>query len=110
MDRDPQSKEEIKNISEVIGKKAYTSDGDLFGQVEEVSLVDNKIEGWRIRVSSDFVTHLGGARGVIIPHQFVKSIGDVFIVNRSSLPSRSEESMDVNTASGSAMDMGSDEI
>ncbi len=100
----------IKNISEVIGKKAYTSDGDFFGQVEEVSLVDNKIEGWRIRVSSDFIMQLGGARGVIIPHQFVKSIGDVFIVNRSSLPSRSsEEQLDVNAAPGPAMDM-SDEL
>ena len=29
---------------------------------------------------------LGGARGVIIPHQFVKAIGDVFIVNKTSLP------------------------
>lgn len=100
----------IKNISDVIGKKAYTSDGDFFGQVEEVSLVDNKIEGWRIRVSSDFIMQLGGARGVIIPHQFVKSIGDVFIVNRSSLPSRSEESMDSNTAPGPAMNLESDEL
>ena len=84
----------IKNISEVIGKKAYTSDGDFFGQVEEVNLVNNKIEGWKIRVSSGYALNLGGARGVVIPHQFVKSIGDVFIVNKASLPLR-EEGMDV---------------
>jgi len=29
---------------------------------------------------------LGGARGVIIPHQFVKAVGDVVIVSRASLP------------------------
>ena len=53
-------------------------------------LVDNKIEGWRIRVGSALSGMLGGARGVIIPHQFVKAIGDVFIVNKASLPSRDE--------------------
>lgn len=80
----------IKKISEVIGKHVYTSEGDYFGQIEEVNLVDNKIEGWRIRVGSGLAGTLGGARGVIIPHQFVKAIGDVFIINKASLPSREE--------------------
>ena len=80
----------VKNISEVIGKKAYTSDGDFFGQVEEVNLYDNKVEGWKIRVSSTFMNSLGGARGVIIPHQFVKSIGDVFIISKGNLPGKDE--------------------
>lgn len=80
----------IKKISDAIGKHVYTSEGDYFGQIEEVSLVDNKIEGWRIRVGSALSGMLGGARGVIIPHQFVKAIGDVFIVNKASLPSRDE--------------------
>ena len=77
----------IKKISEVIGKNVFTSDGDLFGQVEEVNLVDNKIDGWRIRIGSGFMNVFGGARGVVVPHQFVKAIGDVVIVNRASLPS-----------------------
>ncbi len=80
----------IKRVSEVIGKKVYTSEGDFFGQVEEVNLVDNKIEGWRIRVGSGFAVSLGGARGVVIPHQFVKAIGDVLVVNKTSLPVRDE--------------------
>ena len=88
----------IKNISEVIGKKAYTADGDFFGYVEEVNLYDNKIDGWKIRVSSGFMSSLGGARGVIIPHQFVKAIGDVFVVTKASLPARegSAEMLDMN--------------
>lgn len=85
----------IKNISEVLGKKVYTSEGDFFGQIEEVNLVDNKIDGWRIRVGSSFINALGGARGVIIPHQFVKSIGDVFVINKASLPSRDDSELDV---------------
>jgi len=74
----------IKKVSEVIGKQVYTSEGDFLGVIEEVTLVDNKIEGWRIRVGSGFMGSLGGARGVIVPHQFVKSIGDVFVVNASA--------------------------
>ena len=81
----------IKKISEVVGKQVYTSDGDYFGLIEEVNLVDNKIEGWRIRVSGGFGSVLGGARGVIIPHQFVKAIGDVFIINKGSLPMTRED-------------------
>src|SRR3989344_6201949 len=80
----------IKRISEVLGKHVYTAEGEYFGQVEDVNLMDNKIDGWKIRVSSGFMSSLGGARGVIIPQQFVRSIGDVFIVTKGSLPSRYE--------------------
>lgn len=90
----------IRKVSEVIGKHVYTAEGDYFGQIEEVNLVDNKIEGWKIRVGSGITSSLGGARGVIIPHQFVKAIGDVFIVSKTSLPSR-EEPMDVAEGSES---------
>jgi len=74
----------IKKISEVLGRQVFTSEGDFLGTVEEANLVDNKIEGWRIRVGGGFMSSIGGARGVIVPHQFVKSIGDVFVVNASA--------------------------
>jgi sporulation protein YlmC with PRC-barrel domain len=76
----------IKKISEVLGKHVYTSEGEYFGQIEEVNLMDNKIDGWKIKVGSGVMGALGGARGVIIPHQFVKTIGDVFIINKAQLP------------------------
>ena len=76
----------IKKITEAVGKHVYTSDGDYFGQVDDVNIVDNKIDGWKIKLFGGFVDLLGGARGVIIPQQFVKAIGDIFIVNKSSLP------------------------
>ena len=76
----------IKKITDVIGKKVYTDTGDFFGEVEESNLVENKVGGWRIRISSSMGNFLGGARGVIIPHQFVKAVGDVVIVSRASLP------------------------
>jgi sporulation protein YlmC with PRC-barrel domain len=80
----------IKRLSEILGKHVYTSEGDYFGQVEEANLVDNKIEGWKIRMGSGFASVLGGARGVIIPHQFVKAIGDVVLVNKTQLPVKDE--------------------
>ena len=81
----------IKRISEVLGKQVYTSEGDHFGEIEEVNLVDNKIEGWKIKVGSGFMSMLGGARGVIIPHQFVKAIGDIVIISKSAIPSYEEK-------------------
>jgi len=76
----------IKKISEVIGKKVYTDTGDFFGEIEESNLIENKVDGWRIRIAGSMGNFLGGARGVIIPHQFIKAIGDVVIVSRASLP------------------------
>ena len=84
----------IKKISEVIGKQVYTSDGDYFGQIEDVNLADNKVDGWKVRIQGSFMQLLGGARGAVIPHQFVKAIGDVVVINRASLPSR-DDSVDL---------------
>lgn len=76
----------IKKLTELIGKRVYTDAGDFFGEVEESNLIDNKVDGWRIRISGLMGNFLGGAKGVIIPHQFVRAIGDVVIISRSSLP------------------------
>ena len=84
----------IDKLTQAIGKHVYTSDGDYFGMIEEMNLIDNKIDGWKIKVSGGFLGLLGGARGVVIPHQFVKAIGDIFIINKTSLPKR-DEGMDV---------------
>ncbi len=83
----------IKRISETIGLKVYTDAGDLFGVVEEVNLLDNKIDGWRIVVSreSGMIEVLGGARGIIVPHQFIKAIGDIFIIDKNAVPIQSSE-------------------
>jgi sporulation protein YlmC with PRC-barrel domain len=88
----------IKRISEVLGKHVYTGEGEYFGQVEDVNLMDNKIDGWKIRVSSGFMSSLGGAKGVIIPQQFVKAIGDVFVVTKGSMPTR-DDSMPMSSNS-----------
>jgi len=81
----------IKRLTEVIGKKVYTDTGDFFGEVEEANLIENKVEGWKVRVSSVIGSFLGGAKGAIIPHQFVKAIGDIMIISRANLPLEEEE-------------------
>ncbi|HJZ18889.1 MAG TPA: PRC-barrel domain-containing protein [Candidatus Nanoarchaeia archaeon] len=81
----------IKKLSEAIGVKVYTDSGDYFGEVEEANLSENKIDGWRIKVSGSMLSLISGARGVIIPHQFVKAISDIFIISKSALPSQEQD-------------------
>jgi len=83
----------IKKVSEIVGKRVYTDSGDFFGEIEEVNLVENKIDSWRIRVSGAMGSFLGGARGVVIPHQFVRAIGDICIVSKANLPIQEESMM-----------------
>jgi sporulation protein YlmC with PRC-barrel domain len=88
----------VKKISEIIGKNVFTSDGDFFGQIDDVNLNENKIDGWKVKVGSSFLAVFGGARGVVIPHQFVRAIGDVVIINKNSLPTRQEAEMPAELA------------
>ena len=96
----------IKKITEIMGKRVYTDAGDFFGEIEEANLAENKIEGWRIRVIRSMGSFLGGARGVIIPHQFIRAIGDVVIISRANLPLDeeivSEETIDLSNERVSA--------
>ena len=77
----------VKKVTEILGSKVYTDSGDFFGEVEEANLLENKIDGWRIKVGGPVMSLIGGARGVIIPHQFVKAISDIVIISRAALPS-----------------------
>ena len=85
----------IKKITDVLGTKVYTDSGDFFGEIEEVNLQENKIDGWRIKVGGGVMSLIGGARGVIIPHQFVRAIGDIFLINKTALPSPDSEVQEI---------------
>ena len=85
----------VQKITEVLGTKVYTDAGDFFGEIEEVNLRDNKIDGWKIKITGSIMSLIGGAKGVIIPHQFVKAIGDIFIINQATLPSQEPEMEDI---------------
>ena len=82
-----------KNINETINTKVFTDDGFYFGDIEESIISGNKVFGWRVRATkTSYLTKvLGGAKGVIVPHQLVKAIGDIFIISRSAIPSYEEK-------------------
>jgi sporulation protein YlmC with PRC-barrel domain len=86
----------VKKITEVIGMKVYTDSGDFFGEIEEANLSGNKVDGWRIKVGGSVTSLIGGARGVIIPHQFVRAVSDVVIINKAALPSGDSDMVDVS--------------
>ena len=78
----------MKKITETYDMKVFTDDGDYFGDVEEVILGLNKVGGWRVRATKNSFLNkvLGNAKGVIVPHQLVKSIGDIVIISKSAVP------------------------
>lgn len=85
----------IRPISDIFDMDVYTENGDYFGDVEEGIITMNKVFGWRVKATrNSFLSKvLGGAKGVIVPHQFVKSIGDIMIISKAAIPSpeKSEE-------------------
>ncbi len=82
-----------KTISEIINTRVFTDEGFYFGDIEEAILSRNKVSGWKVKATkSSYLTKvLGGAKGVIVPHQFVKAFGDVIVISRSAIPSYEEE-------------------
>jgi len=83
----------MKKISETYNMRVYTETGDYFGDVEECILTSTKVFGWKIRATkTSFLSKiLGSAKGVIVPHQLVKAIGDIIIISKAAVPSVSTE-------------------
>lgn len=78
---------QVKNISEVDGLKVYTIDGEFFGAIEDAIVLGNKIVAWRVKTTSDsslIKKSLPSAKGVQIPHQLVRAVGQIMIVENAS--------------------------
>jgi len=84
----------MKKVSETYDMRVFTDNGEYFGDVEESILTTNKVFGWRVRATKNSFLNkvLGSAKGVIVPHQLVKSIGDIMIISKAAVPSYSESS------------------
>ncbi len=84
----------MKKLKEAYSMKVFTDNGDFFGEVEEAILTTTKVFGWKVKATKDsFLSKmLGSAKGVIVPHQLVKSIGDVMIISKAAIPSYGEPS------------------
>ena len=83
----------MKKISEIYDMKVFTDSGEYFGDVEEAILTQNKVFGWRVKATRNSYLNkiLGSAKGVIVPHQLVKSVGDVMIISKAAVPSYGSE-------------------
>jgi len=83
----------MKRISETYSMKVFTDTGDYFGDIEESILTANKVFGWRVKSTKNSFLNkvLGSAKGVIVPHQLVKSVGDIMIISKAAVPSYNPE-------------------
>lgn len=83
----------MKKLGETYDMKVFTDSGEYFGDIEESILTNNKIFGWRVRATKNSFLNkvLGSAKGVIVPHQLVKSISDIMIISKAAVPSYSGE-------------------
>ena len=87
----------MKRITGTYDMKVFTDSGEYFGDIEESILTQNKVFGWRVRSTKNSFLNkvLGSAKGVIVPHQLVKSIGDIMIISNAAVPNyRADEDED----------------
>ncbi|MEK6939454.1 MAG: hypothetical protein AABX31_01885 [Nanoarchaeota archaeon] len=78
----------MKKVTETYELKVFTDAGDYFGDIEDSIVYNNKVSGWKIRATKNsyLARVLGSAKGVIVPHQMVKAIGDIFVISKSAAP------------------------
>ena len=83
----------MERVSDIYDMKVFTDNGEYFGDIEEAIITKTKVYGWRVKATKNSYLSkvLGSARGVIVPHQLVKSIGDVMIISKAAVPSGSDE-------------------
>jgi sporulation protein YlmC with PRC-barrel domain len=86
----------MKKITETYDMRVFTDSGEYFGDIEESIVTHTKIFGWKVRATKNSFLNkvLGSAKGVIVPHQLVKSIGDIMIISKQAMPSYHPEDDD----------------
>ena len=86
----------MKKISETDDLKVFTDTGEYFGDVEDSIVAGNRVFGWKIKsTKNSFLSKiLGSAKGVIVPHQLVKAVGDILIISKSAVPTGNVDAED----------------
>lgn len=79
---------QMKKITDSYDMKVFTDQGDYFGDVEDCIMTATKVFGWKIKsTKNSFLAKvLGSAKGVIVPHQLVKAVGDIIIISKTAVP------------------------
>lgn len=74
----------VNKLSEVFGKDVFTDRGEYCGKVSNVKVDLNKFRigslVLRARKGGYLANLLGGKKGVVVPYQFLKAIGDIVII------------------------------
>jgi len=82
-----------RKVTDVFGMPVYTDDGYYYGDIEETIVQGNRVIGWRVKATkhSQLNRVLTGAKGVTVPHNLVKSVGDIMLISSSALPAEEME-------------------
>ena len=86
----------MKHITDTFDMKVFTDAGEYFGDVEECIVTQTKVFGWRVKATKNSYLSkvLGNAKGVIVPHQLTKAIGDIMLISKAAVPSYTPEGDD----------------
>jgi sporulation protein YlmC with PRC-barrel domain len=74
-----------EEITTLVGREVYSSNGVFVGEVEDLrlDLDTQEVTGLALHALNHelFSTEVESARGVIVPYRWVQSVGDIVIVN-----------------------------
>ena len=90
----------MKKVSETYDLRVFTDTGEYFCDIEDSIIAGNRVFGWKIKsTKNSFLSKiLGSAKGVIVPHQLVKAVGDILIISKSAVPTGNVDVDDENEA------------
>ena len=76
---------EMQEITNLVGREVYSNNGVFVGEVEDIQLdLDREsVTGLALTELNYVLFHdkAAGSRGVIIPYRWVRSVGDIVLVN-----------------------------
>jgi sporulation protein YlmC with PRC-barrel domain len=88
----------FKRISETTDMKVFVETGDYFGEIEEALITHRKVAAWKIRATKNStlerIFRSGGGvsgKGVIVPHNLIKAVGDIIIISKAAIPSYAQD-------------------
>ncbi|MFP4045541.1 MAG: PRC-barrel domain-containing protein [Candidatus Aenigmatarchaeota archaeon] len=108
----------VRRMSEMFGKDVFTDNGEYCGQIENVKVDLGKFRMGSIVLKAKrggyLAQMLGGKKGVVIPYQFIKAIGDIVIIkhiNSESLQGKGKKEAKVEKPGmgGSSINQGQEE-
>jgi len=74
-----------EEITTLVGREVYSTNGVFVGEVEDLrlNLDDEVVTGLALtQLNAElFAEYDGGSRGVLLPYRWVRAVGDVILVN-----------------------------